>query len=343
MPSPFLKIRRFAITAGYLKPSQLWWRIWFKCRRPRVAALPAPPVAKVSLKTEFPTGYTVFGDSGFRFLNAVHRADDAADWNRAEWGKLWLYNLHYFDCLRQPEISEAEGSMWIERWIAENPPFRGNGWEPYPISLRIVNWIKWAMSGHELSPTALASLALQTRYLRKRIERHLLANHYLANAKALVFAGMFFSGDEAAEWLADGCEIYRDQLPEQILADGGHFERSPMYHSIILEDLLDLVNLGAPLFLESPVRQMLRWLAVMTGPDGRIARVNDAADDIALAPEKLLDYAARLGFERPTEFPSCVDLPASGYARSPPEIGRSSATAEPSVRTTSRGTPMPTR
>ena len=29
---------------------------------------------------------------------------------------------------------------------------------------------------------------------------------------------------------------------EQILKDGGHFERSPMYHSIVLEDILDLVN-----------------------------------------------------------------------------------------------------
>ena len=32
------------------------------------------------------------------------------------------------------------------------------------------------------------------------------------------------------------------ELDEQILADGGHFERSPMYHSMILEDCLDLLN-----------------------------------------------------------------------------------------------------
>ena len=33
------------------------------------------------------------------------------------------------------------------------------------------------------------------------------------------------------------------QLDEQFFLDGGHFEGSPMYHSIIVEDLLDIHNL----------------------------------------------------------------------------------------------------
>ena len=37
---------------------------------------------------------------------------------------------------------------------------------------------------------------------------------------------------------------YARELPEQILADGGHFELSPMYHALVLEDLLDLVNIA---------------------------------------------------------------------------------------------------
>jgi len=40
----------------------------------------------------------------------------------------------------------------------------------------------------------LESLAIQAGYLRKRLEIHLLGNHLLANAKALVFAGLFFRG-----------------------------------------------------------------------------------------------------------------------------------------------------
>ena len=79
--------------------------------------------------------------------------------------------------------------------------------------------------------------------LEKRIESHLLGNHLFANAKALVFAGTYFSGAEADRWLNRGISILEREIPEQILLDGGHFELSTMYHALIFEDLLDLCNL----------------------------------------------------------------------------------------------------
>ncbi len=54
-----------------------------------------------------------------------------------------LYNLHYFDWINARDSSDDIAARWIMRWIAENPAPGGNGWEPYPLSLRIVNWIKW--------------------------------------------------------------------------------------------------------------------------------------------------------------------------------------------------------
>src|SRR5262249_6854070 len=132
----------------------------------------------------------------------------------------------------------------IKRWIAENPPGAGNGWEPYPISLRVVNWIAWSLAGGKLDEVACDSLATQVRVLGASLEYHLLGNHLLANAKALVFAGCYFTGPEAEAWLTAGLSLLQRELAEQILADGGHFERSPMYHAIILEDVLDLVQLA---------------------------------------------------------------------------------------------------
>nr|AIA14495.1 Unknown Function [uncultured bacterium] len=167
----------------------------------------------------------------FRFLNAEREVLTQADWNAAGVDKLWLYNLHYFDDLNAADAGAR--SAWhrasIEKWIAENPPDTGNGWEPYTLSLRIVNWIKWALAGNALTPTALHSLAVQCRYLSRRLEYHLLGNHLFANAKALVFAGLFFEGPEADAWLRTGLDILRREVPEQVLPDGGHFERSPMY------------------------------------------------------------------------------------------------------------------
>lgn len=148
----------------------------------------------------------------------------------------------------------------------------------------------------------------------------------LANAKALVFAGTFFFGDEPERWRRAGLRLLARELPEQILADGGHFERSPMYHSAILEDVLDLVNL-AGIFPDAiseklcgewrtSAQKMRVWLAVMCHPDGEIALFNDAALNIVPQPVEIENYARRLGLG---EFPSPRDgitlLRESGYAR----------------------------
>lgn len=300
-------------TVKYLKWTQIRHRFTFRACHPKPDLSPAPEIsANCRSEVVFPKMPCCYrGNDIFLFLNDK---ESFSGWNDENRDKLWLYNLHYFDWLRQPEISEEEGNRWIAKWVAENPPPAGNGWEPYTLSLRIVNWIKWHLSGHELAEEARHSLAVQVRYLRKRLEYHLLANHLLANAKALMFAGMFFDGDEAKQWLEKGIEIYRNQLPEQILPDGGHFELSPMYHSIILEDLLDLKNIDAPLDLDDIIERMAYWLSVMTGPDGTIALFNDAARGIALAPDVLRQYANSLGIKA-KDFATPVLLRESGYAR----------------------------
>ena len=230
-------------------------------------------------------------------------------WNSPALAKLWLYNLHYFDDLNAVDANTR--CLWhkslIARWILENPPGKGNGWEPYPASLRIVNWIKWALAGNSVEPEWLHSLAVQTRWLVKRLEIHLLGNHLFANAKALVFAGMFFEGAEASAWLQTGMKILAREIPEQVLADGGQFERSPLYHALALEDLLDLTNLAGAYADALPghwhgfvaswpdtVGRMRHWMAVMCHPDGEISFFNDAAIGIAPSPMELEEYAGRL-------------------------------------------------
>ncbi len=265
----------------------------------------------------------------FEFLNETGRVQTAEDWRDPRRTKLWLYNLHYFDDLNAQ--SATARTAWhralISRWVTENPPGFGNAWEPYPTSIRIVNWVKWALAGNRLEPEWVQSLAVQTRWLRRRLEWHLLGNHLFANAKALIFAGLFFDGDEAREWLQLGLRILHKEIPEQILADGGHFELSPMYHAIILEDLLDLVNAGGAWpgglpgkMVEEwfPVAShMMRWLEGLSHPDGDVAFFNDAAFGIAPTHADLKAYANRLNVAAPISIQnSPVSLfPESGYVR----------------------------
>jgi uncharacterized heparinase superfamily protein len=271
-----------------------------------------------------------FGPTRFCFLN---RDGDLVDggWDDPNADKLWLYNLHYFDDLSA--AGSESRSDWhralIARWIADNPPAEGTGWEPYPTSLRVVNWIKWVLSGHSLPDSAGQSLAVQARWLSRRLEYHLLGNHLFANAKALVFAGLFFEGSEAQSWLDLGLGILADEIDKQILADGGHFELSPMYHALALEDALDLLNSAraypaafpeagdGPIDkIERRLPEIRRWLATMCHPDGEIAFFNDAAIGVAPPPAELEDYANRLGVPEALDAGEALtSLAESGYIR----------------------------
>ena len=272
---------------------------------------------------------SMVGAERFCFLNET-RDLAAHDWDDPALEKLWRYNLHYFDDLNARDAGarlEWHRALLL-RWVRENPPAAGSGWEPYPTSLRIVNWIKWALGGNSLSSECLDSLAIQARWLARRLEIHLLGNHLFANAKALVFAGLFFDDQEAAAWLEKGMRILSREVHEQILADGGQFERSTMYHALALEDMLDLCNVMAvagavPARWQDTVADwrarigpMRDWLAAMCHPDGEIGLFNDAAFGIAPSPAELERYAGELGLSPPGRAQGGVThLAQSGYVR----------------------------
>ena len=226
----------------------------------------------------------------FTFLNQMARPKG---WNDVSLPKLWLYNLHYFDWLNIDDgCEEAKSLPLIERWINENPRGWGNGWEPYPISLRVVNWIKYLMSRNECNKKIEKSIVEQVEWLIPRLEYHLLANHLLANAKALVFAGKYLDRDD---WYKKGMNIYKKELPEQVLDDGVHFELSPMYHCIMLEDVLDCWEYTEEELFENYATKMVVALDLIAGPDGRISLFNDSAYGIAKEPDILRARFVALG------------------------------------------------
>lgn len=316
----------------HLRPVQFYGRVWFFLARPRPNLNPPPELRVRSGHWVQPAHRepSLIAPRSFVFLNERGHLDDVG-WDGPAREKLWRYNQHYFDDLNARD-SQSRADWHREllaSWVQHIPPGSGNAWEPYPTSLRIVNWVKWSLVGNTLPTACLASLAVQARWLAGRMEVHLLGNHLFANAKALVFAGLFFEGPEAAGWLDAGLRILRREVPEQILADGGHFERSTMYHAMALEDMLDLCNLISchDLVLTMVQRQqaadwrarvpnMVSWLNTLCHPDNEIAFFNDAALDITPTPLELNAYAARLGFSvQPAKPGQSRWLQESGYAR----------------------------
>jgi uncharacterized heparinase superfamily protein len=310
-------------TIRHLRLRQILGRIERRLKpAPRVSNRSLPVAGRVQIGSPSKPR-TLMGPKRWRFLNIEEEVASPQDWNRAGRDPLWTFNLHYFDDLNSSGSAERTiwHKEWIRQWVQDNPPPSGAGWEPYTISLRTVNWIKWDWrNGGTLSPEERASLAQQARFLRASLEYHLGGNHLWANAKALIFSGLYFAGEEADELLRLGLELMEVQIEEQILEDGGHYELSTMYHAILTEDLLELIELSRARGLdverwEETAGRMLRWLQAMCHGDGEIAFFNDAAFGIASPPEQIFAYAGKLGLKSSPLPSGLVHLEASGYVR----------------------------
>ncbi|MCK5601881.1 heparinase, partial [Candidatus Pacearchaeota archaeon] len=193
-------------TLRYLRPIQIFGRAWYLLHKPAVRTGPPPATCHSSGRWESPPLRPDFlkGPRDFFLLNKVV---GLTSWSPDNLPKLWVYHLHYFDACTS--ISSGSQGQWLRQlirdWIQANPPTDGIGWEPYPLSRRIVNWIKGDIAFSFLEEDGLQSLATQARYLLKRCEYYLQGNHLWANGKALFFAGLYFGGHlqsgESSRWL----------------------------------------------------------------------------------------------------------------------------------------------
>jgi uncharacterized heparinase superfamily protein len=300
----FKKLVLLLNTVKYLKFVQINHRILRVFIKPRVIFKDSPKIAVI--KNNFEKGINsqqcLFEDGTVRIFDSAINFENSDNWNPSSKDKLWIYNLHYFNDLNSKGSDKRNYfySNIVTKWIHDNPKGFGNGWESYPLSLRIVNWIKWLIKQENLNKIWLDSLANQTRFLSKNLEYHLLGNHLIANAKALIFSGLYFKGDEADSWYKTGISIFTSELKKQILDDGGHFELSPMYHSIILEDLLDVINIhkaynkSLKVFFKQKAITMIEWLKIMCHPDGEISFFNDSSIGVAPSLKELINFASDL-------------------------------------------------
>lgn len=320
-------------TLCHLRPRQAWHQALHVLRGPDVQPRPAPaapPALAAAAAAPFlpaPRHARCDGRGGLRLLNREVHFVGGIDWAHAEEGPLWSYHLHQFDWARSPDLAPRARAEPLLDWIDRHR--RGVGWQPAPISLRTLSWLKLLLTPGALAlapeehARVRASLAAQLDTLARHLEVRLLANHYFSNLLALVAGGLAFEGTAADAWLRHE-RAFRRELDEQVLADGAHAERSPMYHALLLENVLDALNLahaaphrtppGLAGTLAAVASRMLAALRVYTHPDGEIALFGDSALGIAHAPGELERYAATLGVAAQRASRPGV-LEAGGYVR----------------------------
>ena len=267
----------------------------------------------------------------FNHLNRTHnlrRADAAAgnglprpNWLARELSEsgLWKITLHYHGWAWHLAVAANMGDQdalpllrhYILDWISECDISRlGSGnliWNAFAVSTRLTWWIRTleelgdtqrAALG-DLPDQMLASMYRQTDHLSRHIEWDLRANHVLRDAVGLAWAGRYLSGPSADQWLKQATQIAVDQVAEQVLSDGGHFERTPMYHLHVMEDVLSL----AMLLTEDAARRQMRdawtamadYLAGVLDPNQNIPLLNDGGQHAVCEPDVMLDYGALIG------------------------------------------------
>ena len=317
-------------TLRYLKPVQVWSRIWKLLCRHKIKQYSfnqIDPSLHISIREleedscwrrRFHAEDILNGRLGL--LHQAFRFPEK-DWTEGGASHLWNFNLHYFEYgvilalkYREEERQDYRECVLslIRAWIGQVKD--GDGWHPYTISLRLVNWkIIYETLDEQPEKAVLDSMYSQYRHLIKTQETHLLGNHYFENLKTIVVFSLYFKEMDQFRvfW-----KKFTTEISEQILSDGLHFERSMMYHKIILEDILRVrealksQNMSKESqFLDETLSRMGGALSSLERGMGRTPLFNDAGDNVAKTAEALLSVLRR---ER-ISFAENDEFAASGY------------------------------
>lgn len=255
------KIENYYWTLKYLKKSQLFYLLKNRLERGKkaVTEVQAPKTCPLALwmrsLDEDPEYLKRFDVEeilkGSVTLLYESGRPEGENWEHPDRSHLWNFNLHYLEFLiplaaayrREKDIRYYDCfKNYCLRWIEDNRGGTGDGWHPYTISLRLTSlWI--CMDGFgdilqedkEFLQKLNDSMYAQYVHLQKRMERHLLGNHYFENLKTVLLGARSFQEPKVYYRVK---KRFADEIKEQILPDGVHYERSMMYHKIILEDLM---------------------------------------------------------------------------------------------------------
>ena len=251
---------------------------------------------------------------------------------------LWALKLHGFEFLNWVFLGNetpaecpnghATFQEWVRSWMRSDDTDIGTeqylrrAWTPHSVSLRVLNLSRYyCWCEKELVDSAFLSLLRRlifknALFLENHVEYDIGGNHLIENAVALVTAGVLFD-DVDQEWLDIGVSVL-EGASTQFLDDGGHFERTPMYHILTLTRYLTVLDVlrgsgrNVPPAIVDTAQRGTEFLRSIRPPDGRIPLLNDSVFEQALALDTCLSYARAVGIE-PGASDSQMTMPASGY------------------------------
>ena len=256
-----------------------------------------------------------------KFLNQSADLGQPIDWLAnldPRQSLLWRFQLHYHEFLLQVAIADEFDSSdfiattiqhWIESNSVRDKKSHEDAWHPYCISRRIPIWLQLAAANPSLvCDTVLKSIVDQVDFLSRNLETDLRGNHLIENLIAVGFASCFFEGELAENWAKLCKSKLQKELEFQILNTGEHYERSPMYHCVVLANLIKLVIVAKTArpsiakLCKTHAAKMLHFLKTICCPDGEIPLLSDSCFGEAPSVSVISKLADMAGLPKSDEY-----------------------------------------
>jgi uncharacterized heparinase superfamily protein len=190
--------------------------------------------------------------------------------------------------------------MLVKDWILHNAGWSLPAWRGDILGRRLAAWLGQyeffcASADDAFRALVLASIARQARHLSRALALAPEGARLLAAIKGLIYAGLCLPGRD--RWRAKGVKLLEKELPRQILADGGHIERSPSLQLGVLRDLIDIRaaliagQREVPPALQAAIDRMTPMLRFFRHGDGGLALFNDSREEESWLVDMVLTRA----------------------------------------------------
>lgn len=234
----------------------------------------------------------------------------------------WRQAFHACDWLRDlraagGDAGRRQARLLVTGWIEANQGWTPDGWALDVLGNRIAAWTGQhefflASADDDLRARVFDSLARQLRHLRRASPGGLAGAELIAVIKGLLYGALCVDPSEPS--LERALRLLERELPRQVLADGGHVERSPDRQLQVLRHLIDIrgclraAKRAVPESLQHAIDRMTPALRFFRHGDGGLGLFNGSREgepiqiDTVLgqadARGRPLKSAPHIGFER---------------------------------------------
>jgi len=239
----------------------------------------------------------------FEFINEVANYTHGVNWNEEKFGGLWLDHLHYFRYLELLSNNREEvqaGYRLIRDWKSHRLNVSKAFWPAYNASERAFCMGRWLLINKSYLDQGQCDDLLNIIYqdidfVNNNLEWNLNGNHLLKNIAAVWWGCYLFDEQYTAKWRATIDKHLKDIVKNQILSDGLHYEKSPLYHQLALIDFLDILVL-MPVesieftYLSELVEKMYSAFKLFIHPDGKSCLFGDSSANLSAPANTVLGF-----------------------------------------------------